>query len=122
MSNAINLEKLFTNWQELNDKVGASFGDFDFNSIKEVRKKQREIEDQIYSSLLENADDDLKKILPENCGEMEIGYESEEKKFYFLMFDPDQEFENDDEPARITAIVINTEKKIEVIEDFKSAE
>ncbi|MBN1802810.1 MAG: hypothetical protein JW891_14975 [Candidatus Lokiarchaeota archaeon] len=122
MTNPAELKKLFNTWQELNEKVGASFGDFDFNAIKDIRKNQREIEDKIYSILLKNANEELKKDLPDDCGEMEIGYESEEQKFYFLMFDPNQEFENEDEPARITAIVFSADKQIEIIEDFKDSE
>lgn len=122
MSESVSLRVLFKEWQEMNEKVSDSFGDFDFNSIKDIRKKQREIEDKIYVILLENADGNLKNILPEDCGEMEIGYESEEEKFYFLMFDPNQEFESEDEPARITAIVFSADKTIEIIEDFKDSE
>jgi len=122
MSNNVDLEEYFNNWNELNDKVADSFGNFDFDNIKEIRKQQRELEDAIYSIVLKNANDDLKDFLPEDCGEMEVGYEAEEKKFYFLMFDPDQDLEDEDAPVKITAIVINSKGEIEVIEDFKTEE
>ena len=119
MSENVEIESHFKNWNELNNKVAASFGNFDFNNIKEIRKEQKKIEDAIYSIVLKNADDDLKAILPEDCGEMEVGYEAEEKRFYFLMFDPDQEIEDEDAPIKITAIVIDSKEEIEVIKDFK---
>jgi len=122
MSKNVDIVEFFTRWNELNDKVASSFGNFDFENIKEIRKEQREIEDNIYSIILNNAKDDLKALLPQDCGEMEVGYEAEEKKFYFLMFDPDQNLEDDDAPIKITAIVINSKEEIEVIEDFKTEE
>ncbi|MFX1275871.1 MAG: hypothetical protein ACFFBP_08025 [Promethearchaeota archaeon] len=122
MSKDKKIEDLFIEWNDLNNKVASSFGDFDFDTIKEIRKKQRIIEDSIYSIVLSNADDDLISILPEDCGEMEVGYESEEKKFYFLMFDPEQDIDDEDAPVKITAIVINSKKEIEVINDFKTEE
>ena len=122
MKENVEIEDYFTNWNELNNKVAASFGNFDFNNIKEIRKEQKKLEDSIYSRVLNNANDDLKAILPEDCGEMEVGYEAEEKKFYFLMFDPDQDSDDEDAPIKITAIVINSKEEIEVIKDFKVEE
>jgi hypothetical protein len=122
MSDVVEIEDYFTSWNELNDKVAASFGNFDFNNIKEIRKQQKKIEDAIYSIVLKNANDKLKAILPEDCGEMEVGYEAEEKRFYFLMFDPDQEIDDEDAPIKITAIVIDSKEEIEVIKDFKVEE
>ena len=47
---------------------------------------------------------------------MEVGYESEEKTFYFVMFDPEN---NDDEEAALIAITINTNKDVKMIQDFE---
>ncbi len=123
MKKNVEIEDYFTNWNELNNKVAVSFGNFDFSNIKEIRKQQKKIEDAIYSIVLNNADDNLKSMLPEDCGEMEVGYEAEEKRFYFLMFDPDdQESDDDDAPIKITAIIIDSTEEIEVIRDFKVEE
>ena len=111
-----NLKELFQNWQELNKKVEESFGQFKFDSIKKIRKEQREIEDNIYLILLDNANEDLKKILPTECGEMEIGYDTENKVFYFVMFDPDYE---ESEETKLIAITINLNKIVNIIKDFK---
>ena len=81
MSSDFDLGEIFKNWQELNEKVGASFGEFDFDTIKKIRKQQRTIEDQVYAILLESAPDNIKKILPEDCGDMEIGYNINENVF-----------------------------------------
>ncbi len=118
MSSKIELE-LFQKWQDLNEKVGASFGQFDFETIKKIRKEQRAIEDQVYVLLLESAPENIKKYLPEDCGEMEIGYNFKDKVFYYLMADPDQE-ENDDAPIIVLAITIDTNRKVEIIRDFKA--
>ena len=83
MSLPVDLEELFQKWNDLNSKVGTSFGQFDFDSIKEIRKEQGKIEDSIYSVLVESAPDEIKKFLPEGCGELEIGFNVSEKKFYF---------------------------------------
>lgn len=120
MSVEKNLEELFNKWNELNKKVGSSFGQFDFETIKKIRKEQRAIEDQVYEHVLQNAPDKIKKLLPEDCGEFEIGFDSEEKKFYFLMYDPDQEV--DEEPARVDAITFNLNKTVDIIKDFKQDE
>ena len=121
MSSKNDLEDLFKKWEELNNKVQSSFGNFNFDKIKEIRVEQRKIEDEIYSILLANASDDLKVILPEDCGEMEIGFNGDECKFYFLMIDPEQDFE-EEAPVKINAIVINIDRDIEIIEDFKIEE
>ncbi|TFG28741.1 MAG: hypothetical protein EU532_04550 [Promethearchaeota archaeon] len=111
-----NLKNSFERWQELNKKVEESFGKFEFSAIKEVRKEQRKIEDSIYSILLENASEDLKNSLPSECGEMEIGYDMENKIFYYVMFDPDYE---ESEETKLMAITINLDKKVNIIKDFK---
>ncbi len=118
MSIEINIEDLFQKWKELNDKVGVSFGSFDFDSIKEIRNKQRDVEDNIYSILLKNAPENIKKILPDECGEFEIGFNTSDNIFYFLTYDPEQEA--DEEPARIIAITIDKTKIVNKIEDFQA--
>ena len=110
------LAELIKEWQELNTRVAQKFGEFNFDSIKEIRKKQRITEDIIYSILLESAPADIKKILPDTCGEMEIGYNSQNNKLYFVMFDP--EYEESDE-AILIAITIDANKNVETIKDFK---
>jgi hypothetical protein len=110
------LEHLFENWNELNTSTQKSLGEFDFAKIKEIRAKQKQYEDSIYEIVKENASDDIKKLLPDDCGEMEVGFESEEKRFYFVMFDP--EFEEEDEP-KLIAITIDLNEKVSIIKDFK---
>ncbi|TXT62622.1 MAG: hypothetical protein BAJALOKI3v1_530001 [Promethearchaeota archaeon] len=63
----------------------------------------------------QKAPPDLKKILPQTPGEMEMGYEKKEQKFYFLMEDP--EFA-DVEEIHILAITIDADINIEMIKDF----
>ncbi|GAH04587.1 unnamed protein product, partial [marine sediment metagenome] len=46
----------------------------------------------------------------------EVGYEMEENRFYFVMFDP--KYEDEEEPILI-AITIDLNKNVEIIEDFK---
>jgi hypothetical protein len=67
--------------------------------------------------LKENAPENIRKILPEDCGEMEVGYELEEKKFYFVMFDPEED-EDVEEPT-LVAITITINKNVDIIRDFK---
>ena len=116
MSTEMDIENLFQKWNELNNNVANSMGSFDFSSIKAIRVKQGEIEDKIYSILLESASDEIKKILPETCGEMEMGYNVTDKVFYFLMEDPEQP---DEEKVKVLAITINSKKKVEKIKDFQ---
>jgi len=116
MTSKPNLENLFQEWNTLNIDTQKSLGEFDFAKIKEIRAKQKQYEDSIYDILKINASDDIKKILPDDCGEMEVGFESEEKRFYFVMFDP--EFEEDEEP-KILAITIDLNKTVNLIKDFK---
>ena len=111
-----NLGDLFQEWQNLNSQVADSLGEFEFSSLKEARKKQSKIEDEIYSILLENAPDDIKGILPKTCGEMEIGYEISKKIFYFLMEDPEHEVE---EVLIILAITIDSNKNVKTIKNFQ---
>ncbi|MFX1426327.1 MAG: hypothetical protein ACFFBE_07730 [Promethearchaeota archaeon] len=116
MTSKPNLGNLFKEWNELNTNAQKFLGEFDFAKIKEIRAKQKKSEDSIYEILKKNASDDIKKILPDDCGEMEVGYESEEKRFYFVMFDP--EFEDEEEP-KLTAITIDLNEKVSIIKDFK---
>ncbi|MHA2008378.1 MAG: hypothetical protein ACXABO_03955 [Promethearchaeota archaeon] len=116
MTSKPNLESLFQEWNELNKSTQASLGEFDFAKIKEIRAKQKEIEDAIYEILKENAPDNIAPLLPDDCGEMEVGYESEGKQFYFVMFDPEEE---DEEAITLIAITIDSNKSINLIKDFK---
>jgi hypothetical protein len=116
MASKPNLKDLFNEWNELNLKAQESLGQFDFKNIKEIRAKQKIAEDSIYEILRENAGEEVLKILPDDCGEMEVGFEREENKFYFVMFDP--KYEDDDEP-KFLAITIDLNTKVEAIEDFE---
>ncbi|MFW9899475.1 MAG: hypothetical protein ACFFDO_09485 [Candidatus Thorarchaeota archaeon] len=111
-----NLGALFKKWHDLNTQVAESFGQFNFDSIKEIRTKQRKIEDSVFSILIENAPEEIKKILPDECGEMEIGYNIENNQFYYVMFDPNYE---EGEDTKLIAITINSKKKVTLIKDFK---
>jgi uncharacterized protein YdcH (DUF465 family) len=116
MNSSSNLKKLFEEWNDLNTSVQDSFGQFDFSKIKEIRKKQKALEDKIYENLLENATDDIKEILPNDCGEMEVGYDIEGKTFYFVMFDPEYE---DVEETKLIAVTLDINNKVSLIKDFK---
>ena len=111
-----NLGELFKKWQDLNSKVGESFGQFEFESIKVIRKEQRKIEDSVYSELLKTAPDEIRKILPKTCGDMEIGYEISKNTFYFLMEDPEQD---ESDKINILAITIDLNKKVNTIKNFQ---
>lgn len=113
-----NLVDLYQKWNELNTQFSESFLRYEFDSIRDVRDKQRKIEDLIYSILLENAPDDIKKILPETCDVMELGYEPSTNKFYFLMEDPEEVNDNNEE-IKILAITIDSNKKINTIKNFQ---
>ena len=111
------LTELFQEWQKLNNQVAESFGNFDFDSVKDIRKNQRVIEDYIFSILVINAPDNIKKILPEDCGDMEVGYEYDSKKFFFVTLDPETEADEEAE-VKLIAITIDTNKNVEMIKDF----
>jgi hypothetical protein len=117
MSSETNIEDLFQKWNELNTNTGASLGSFDFESIKKNRNQMRDLEDKIYLILLKNAPDDIKKILPEGCGEFEIGYNVTDQIFYFLTYDPEQE--DEEAPAEIIAITLDINNKVDKIKNFK---
>ncbi len=109
------IEDLFKKWNDLNKKVEGSLGTYDFDTIKVVRNEQAQIEDDVYAIVLKNAPEALKKFLPEDCGECEIGYETEGNKFYYLMEDPEEPCEG---PVKVLAITIDAAGKIETIKDF----
>jgi hypothetical protein len=112
------LSELFKDWNELNMKAGESMGQFDFSKIKEIRKEQSDIENSIYEILKKHASEEILKILPEDCGELEMGYNTNDEIFYFVMFDP--EFEDDeDEEIKLLAVAIDVENNVTVIKDFK---
>jgi len=113
------LAELFQEWEDLNTQVAQKFGEFNFDSIKEIRKKQRIIEDLVYSVLLESSPADIKKTLPDTCGEMEIGYNSQNNKLYYVTLDPDYE---ESEETKLVAITIDINKNVELINDFKEEE
>ena len=110
------LSELFQGWNELNIKAGESMGQFDFSKIKEIRKDQSKIENSIYEILKNHASGDILKILPEGCGELEMGYNTKEEIFYFVMLDP--EFE-DEEEIKLLAVAIDVTNKVSLIKDFK---
>jgi len=118
MSSETKIGDLFKKWNDLNSGVAGSMGTFDFDSIKKVRQQQREIEDNIYSILLECAPDDIKKLLPEHCGEFEMGYNLSDNLFYFLMYDP----EEPEDSADIMALVIDADKNVKKIKNFQRSE
>ncbi|MFW9970829.1 MAG: hypothetical protein ACFFDF_11585 [Candidatus Odinarchaeota archaeon] len=119
MASKLNLNEMFKEWNELNSKAQESMGDFDFGNIKKIRKNQKKIEDTIYEILKENAPKNIKEILPEDCGEMEVGYDTEGETFYYVMID---EEDSTDEDVKLNAITIDSNKKISIIEDFKIEE
>ncbi len=110
------LNDLFQEWNELNIKSGESMGQFDFTKIKEIRKSQSDVENSIYEILRKHASEDVLKILPEECGELEMGYNTKDKIFYFVMLDP--EFE-DAEETILLAITIDLNNKVGLIKNFK---
>lgn len=115
MSSKDKLQALFDQWDTLNNEVGQALQGLDFTTIKEIRKKQKKVEDAIYEILKQNAPANLKPLLPETPGEMEMGFEKKEQKFYFLMEDPEYA---DVEDIHVLAITIDSENNIDTIKDF----
>ncbi|MFX1366303.1 MAG: hypothetical protein ACFFCE_11375 [Promethearchaeota archaeon] len=115
MASQPNLKEMFQEWNDLNSKAQESMGQFDFSNIKKIRENQKKLEDAIYEILKENAPESIGKIIPEDCGEMEVGYDTEGNKFYFVMMDP--EFEEEEE-IKLIAITIDINKAISMIKDF----
>ena len=111
-----NLTELFQEWNKLNMSAGESMGQFDFSKIKEIRKEQSNIENSIYDILKKHASEEILKILPEDCGELEMGYNASDKIFYFVTFDP--EFD-DEEEIKLIAIAIDANNNVSLIKDFK---
>ncbi|MFW9880503.1 MAG: hypothetical protein ACFFG0_46130 [Candidatus Thorarchaeota archaeon] len=70
----------------------------------------------LFEFLIDNAPADNKKLLSDNCGEIDVGYEIEKKQFYFLMFDLE---EKDEEEPKLIAITIDINEKLNLIKDFK---
>ena len=91
-------------------------GQFDFSKIKEIRIDQSKVENSIYEILKTHASKDILKILPEGCGELEMGFNTKEEIFYFVMLDP--EFEDEEETV-LLAIAIDAKNKVSLIKDFK---
>ncbi|MFX0017940.1 MAG: hypothetical protein ACFFBT_13805 [Promethearchaeota archaeon] len=116
MSERNDLEEMFKNWNELNQKVHGSFSKFDFSEVKEIRNKQKNIEDAIYENLKENAPKSYREILPSEAGEMEVGYDTEGKKFYYVMIDPKSE---EQDSIKLIAFTIDVSKNVNMVEDFK---
>jgi hypothetical protein len=116
MASKPNLKEMFYEWNELNSKAQESMGNFDFENIKKIRQSQKKIEDAIFEILKENAPENIKKMLPEDCGEMEVGYDTEGIKFYFVMID---EEDSTEEEVELNAITIDINKKVELIENFE---
>ena len=116
MAKTQTINDLFLEWSNLNSKVQESFGEFDFSKIKEIRGKQNKIEDNIYKILKESAPENIKQMLPDECGDLEVGYEIEEKKFYFVM--EDSENSTDDE-LKLIAFTIDIKKNVTLIENFE---
>ena len=110
------LNDLFQEWNELNVKAGESMGQFDFSKIKEIRTSQSIVENSIYEVLKKSASADVLKILPEECGELEMGYNTKDQIFYFVMLDP--EFEDAEETV-LLAVTIDLNNSVNVIKDFK---
>jgi len=64
---------------------------------------------------LGNASEDIKKTLPETCGELEIGFDVENNIFYYVMLDPDYE---ESEETKLIAITIDSKKTVNLVKDF----
>jgi len=116
MSEKNELEVLFQEWNELNQKVQGSFSRFDFSEVKEIRNKQKKIEDAIYENLKQNAPEAYRNILPSEAGEMEVGYDTEGKIFYYVMIDPKSE---EKEEIKLIAFTIDISKNVNMVENFK---
>lgn len=115
MSSKENLKEMFEEWNDLNSKAQESMGQFDFSNIKKIRASQKKLEDDIYEILKKNAPENIAEIIPEDCGEMEVGFDTEGNKFYFVMMDPETV---DDEELKLIAITIDIDNNITMIKDF----
>ena len=115
MSTEANLKELFESWNNYNKQVQELMGGFDLANVKKIRKKQQGIEDEIYVLLKKNAPNDYLEMLPENCGDLEVGYDTTNNEFYFVMIDPNTENE---ENIKLIAFTINIDGLVNAIEDF----
>lgn len=106
------IEELFNSWKDLNIKVGEKLGSFEMTEVKKLRIEQSKTEDVVYEILKEKATPEVAKILPEKCGDMEIGINIRDKEFYFVMEDPDPESE------KLMAIVFGIDENIKIVNDF----
>ncbi len=106
------VEELFNFWDELNDKIEKHLAAFEMSDVKKLRMEQSATEDTVYELLKQNAPPEIAKILPEGCGEMEIGLNHDEKAFYFIMEDPNT---SKDE---FIAIVFGVDAKAKIIKNF----
>lgn len=116
MSSEANLKELFEKWNKYNQEVQELMAKFDLANVKKIRKKQQAIEDSIYVLLKKNVPNDYREILPEDCGELEVGYDTTNNEFYFVMIDPNTE---DDKDVRLIAFTIDIDETVDIIEDFK---
>ena len=111
-----NLKELFQEWNSLNEKANEFMGKFDFAKIKEVRKDQGKVENSIFEIVKASAPENIKTILPEECGQMEMGFNQKEEIFYFVMIDEEKSTE---EEIKLKAISINIDNEISLIKDFE---
>ncbi|MHA1641239.1 MAG: hypothetical protein ACTSUX_13810 [Promethearchaeota archaeon] len=107
------LSSLFNEWWEINKQIAHDLENFDFKELKESRSKQRKIEDIIYKIVQKNAPENLNIELPDDCSQMEVGFDFNNSIFYFIMEDPDYE-----DDLKLIAIKINKEKEISIEKDF----
>ena len=119
MTPSANLNDIFSEWDKLNSQTQESMGQFDFSKIKEIRAKQNKIEDKIFDILIESAPENIQSMLPQDCGDMEVGYETKGKIFYFVTVD--EEGSTDDD-IKLNAFTIDMNKKVSLIEDFEMEE
>lgn len=119
MASSVNLNEIFLEWSELNSQAQESMGQFDFSKIKEIRVKQNKIEDKIFDILKEIAPENIQSMLPEDCGEMEVGYEIKSKIFYFVTVDEEG---STDEDIKLNAFTIDINKNVSLIEEFEMEE
>jgi len=119
MASSVNLNDIFLEWDELNSQAQEAMGQFDFSKIKEIRAKQNKIEDKIFDILKEHAPENIQPMLPQDCGDMEVGYETKGKIFYFVTVDEEA---STDEDIKLDAFTIDINKRVSLIEDFEMEE
>jgi len=106
------IEDLFNFWNDLNVKIGEKLAFFEMTEVKKLRKEQSTTEDSVYEILKKKASPEIKKILPERCGDMEIGLNLKAKEFYFVMEDPDPKSE------KLMAFVFGIDESIKIVNNF----